>query len=75
MTRSTYHQPDCFDALTNPRKHMTPDEVAGFQMQFNVNLNDEDDWFDSEADELEGLEVIGEEEFVQRYVLGADLFD
>lgn len=75
MSRNTYSQPDCFQALTNP-KYMRREEIAGFHQQFNVNLSDgEDEYLDAEEEDFADLEVIDEDAFVHRYVMGDDLFD
>lgn len=65
--------PDCFSVLTN-NKRMTRSEIAGFQSDFNVNLNDEDDWFDVEFSEGLDLTEISDEEFLAQ-CMGDDLSD
>lgn len=62
--------PDCFDVMTN-NKRMTRSEIRGFQLDFNVNLNAEDDgdeWLDQEFIETQ-MPEIDEAEFISKWVL------
>lgn len=69
----TRYANDSFDALTN-NKRMTRAEIRGFQHDFNVNLNDEDQWFDAEFIEEPELTEISDAEFLLRE-FGDDLND
>lgn len=66
-------QADCFQALTNP-KRMTRAEIGGFQDDFNVNLNEEDEWLDVEFSEGLELTEIEDADFLVT-CMGDDLND
>ena len=54
------------DTVVKSQSMLSNEEIREYQDQFNCNLNDNDQWLDSES-EYGDLTIISDTEFFERY--------
>lgn len=54
------------DTVVKSQSMLSNEEIREYQDQFNCNLNDSDDWLDTDT-EYGNLTIISDTEFFERY--------